>query len=125
MVYENFSRIMNEACEAAHENAERHGFYFDSNATLNYLENKDQPKHAETVEMNFVLAQMAKITSEIGEAVHVIQHGGDYDMLGEEMADIVIRTMDLAGYLGIKLGSCISAKMIKNATRPYKHGKIC
>ena len=39
-----------------------------------------------------------------------------------ELADIVIRCLDLAGHLGIDLEQAIEVKMAYNATRPHRHG---
>ena len=41
----------------------------------------------------------------------------------DELADILIRVMDLAGYKDIDLESHIKAKMRYNALREHKHGK--
>lgn len=41
----------------------------------------------------------------------------------EELADALIRLMDLAGSLGIDLEEEMIRKMHKNEKRPYKHGK--
>lgn len=41
----------------------------------------------------------------------------------DELADIMIRVMDLAGYKGIDLESHIKAKMRYNSLRKHKHGK--
>jgi NTP pyrophosphatase (non-canonical NTP hydrolase) len=41
----------------------------------------------------------------------------------EELADIMIRVMDLAAYKDIDLESHIKAKMRYNSLREYKHGK--
>ena len=41
----------------------------------------------------------------------------------EELADIVIRTLDLAGGLGLDIGNSITEKIKKNKTRPHRHGK--
>ena len=41
----------------------------------------------------------------------------------DELADIVIRVMDLAAFKGINLEEHISMKMRFNATREHKHGK--
>jgi NTP pyrophosphatase (non-canonical NTP hydrolase) len=41
----------------------------------------------------------------------------------EEMADIVIRVMDLCAFKGIDLENHIKAKMRYNSLREYKHGK--
>jgi len=40
----------------------------------------------------------------------------------EELADIVIRVMDLAGVMKISLGAAIQAKSNYNRTRPHRHG---
>lgn len=41
----------------------------------------------------------------------------------EELADIVIRTLDLAGHYGLDIGGAIDSKIKKNRSRPPKHGK--
>lgn len=43
----------------------------------------------------------------------------------EELADIVIRAMDMAHAMGINLGAAIAEKADYNRQRPYKHGKKC
>lgn len=40
-----------------------------------------------------------------------------------ELADVVIRCMDLAGHLGIDLGAVVELKMAYNAGRPHLHGR--
>jgi NTP pyrophosphatase (non-canonical NTP hydrolase) len=39
-----------------------------------------------------------------------------------EVADILIRCLDLAGYLNINIDHIIRVKMDYNKTRPYRHG---
>lgn len=41
----------------------------------------------------------------------------------DELADIVIRVADLAGYLGYDLDRHVKLKMEYNASREHKHGK--
>ena len=41
----------------------------------------------------------------------------------EELADIIIRVMDLAAFKNIDLEAHIQAKMRYNSLREYKHGK--
>lgn len=41
----------------------------------------------------------------------------------EELADAMIRIMDLAGYYELPVGPSIISKLRKNAKRPPKHGK--
>lgn len=41
----------------------------------------------------------------------------------EEVADIIIRALDLAGYYGFDIGNIVLNKIEKNKDRPYRHGK--
>lgn len=43
----------------------------------------------------------------------------------EELADIMIRAMDTAVTLGIRIGDAIAKKAAYNKTRPHMHGKTC
>lgn len=45
------------------------------------------------------------------------------DSFEDELADAMIRIMDLAAYMQIDLESHIIAKVRFNSLRPYKHGK--
>ncbi len=45
------------------------------------------------------------------------------DSFEDELADIIIRTAELAMSMGIDLQAHVEAKMAYNAGRPYKHGK--
>ena len=41
----------------------------------------------------------------------------------DELADVVIRVLDLCAFKGIDIESHIKAKMRYNSSRPHKHGK--
>lgn len=45
------------------------------------------------------------------------------DTFEDEIADTIIRLLDLCGYLDIDIESHIKTKLEYNKTRPYKHGK--
>lgn len=45
------------------------------------------------------------------------------DTFEDELADVMIRVMDLAAFKGINLEQHIKAKMRYNSTREHKHGK--
>ena len=111
--------------QQAHANAVEHGFYDAVNETTAFLREHKAEHLAAVVRRDFTLAQLAKIDSEAGEAVHVIQHDGAREELAEELADIMIRVADLADYLRIDLGRAVSDKMAKNASRPRLHDKTC
>lgn len=41
----------------------------------------------------------------------------------EELADVIIMSLSVAGYLGIDIDAAVKAKMEVNKNRPWKHGK--
>ena len=47
------------------------------------------------------------------------------DSFEDEIADSIIRLLDLSGFMGIDIDKHIELKMKYNAGRPYKHGKLC
>lgn len=77
------------------------------------------------------LAKLALVHSEVSEAVEAIRDrqwkteldaNGKPVGLGSELADTVIRVLDLAQHLGIDVGSEIARKMAFNRRRPRRHG---
>ncbi|HWO94068.1 MAG TPA: hypothetical protein VNL92_04830 [Dehalococcoidia bacterium] len=79
------------------------------------------------------LEAIALIHAELSEAVEEYRasHGsisatrienGKEEGFGVEMADAIIRILDLAEHLGIDLESILLRKAAYNKTRPYRHG---
>ena len=64
---------------------------------------------------------LALIHSEVSEALEA-DRKGDQENFEEELADVVIRILDLCGSRGIDLEGAIHRKMEKNKGRSYKHG---
>ncbi len=72
---------------------------------------------------------IALIHSELSEALEGLRHGNpksehipEFSALEEELADVVIRVMDMAESLNCKLAEAIIEKIKFNETRPFKHG---
>ena len=68
----------------------------------------------------YVPTKIALIMSEGAEALEA-HRTGNIKELGHELADIVIRTMDLAESLKIDLAAEIIKKADFNVDRPFKH----
>lgn len=86
-----------------YENAKAHGFQ----------EQEENPLNVPT--------KLALIMSEGAEALEA-HRKGDLAELPFELADIVIRTMDLAESLDIDLAAAIISKQSMNLKRPMRHG---
>jgi len=68
-----------------------------------------------------VPAVLALIHSEVSEALEAFRKD-DAANFREEMADTLIRVLDLSMGLGIDMDAEVSAKLAKNRTRGYRHG---
>ena len=76
--------------------------------------------------------QLMLIVTELAEACEAFRMGNppcerpgmeQYSHAAEELADVVIRCLQMAGEHNIPLADVVMAKMAFNETRPMKHGK--
>lgn len=72
---------------------------------------------------------IALMHSELSEALEAIRHGNppddkisEFNGAEAELADCIIRIMDMAPARGWRIAEAIVAKMEYNAGRAYKHG---
>lgn len=100
---------LNELAEIIRINNVEKGFILPSN-----IETDDNAKS--------VIVALALIVTEVSEAIEAVRICNN-DQLKEELADIIIRTLDLAEALGFDIAEAIEDKIELNRQRPYKHGK--
>lgn len=62
------------------------------------------------------------IHSEVSEALEEFRKDHRLEQFGEELADILIRTIELGAGLGIDLDAAVAAKLEKNRGRGQRHG---
>lgn len=108
-----FTFSLNDLRDRIHKNALNKGFY----------------EH----EFNFS-EKLMLIVSELVEAQDDFRNGLNYNHIyfedekpcgiPTELADALIRILDLCGYLEIDIDKVVEQKMQYNYTRPHKHGKV-
>jgi NTP pyrophosphatase (non-canonical NTP hydrolase) len=117
--------MLNQLSSELHASAQDKGFYDDFNALLDVVAvapGADLRMHIVQYEAN---TKLLLIATEIAEVVEEMRKGNAIvsEAVEEEFADILIRLLDLAGFLGIDLDSAVKMKREKNNARPHKHGK--
>lgn len=120
--------VLDGLAQDIYQTAEKNGFWEDGD------------------DLRTVPVKLALITSEVSEALEA--HRKKYDCpedgcvgdyyceyqfelmtpeqhadFGEELADIIIRTLDLAYGLNVSIGQVVQDKVEKNRDRPFKHNK--
>lgn len=64
---------------------------------------------------------LCMIHSEVSEVTDAYRNSRDEE-IGEELADIILRTLDLAAYMKIDIHAAVLDKLSFNKTREYRHG---
>ncbi len=120
--------MINELSKEIHQNAKNKGF-FDTPKNIGEMlclihSEVSEALEADRKEMYATSANMNVVNGWTRDSDFVESYNGWVKgTFEEEMADIVIRVLDLCAFKGIDIESHIKAKMRYNATRPHKHGK--
>jgi len=80
----------------------------------------NRPRDMEDVDL--ILSKLALVHSEVSEATEAARNK-DRENFMEEIADVVIRCLDLADAMNFDLEESMRDKMEFNWTRPPKHGR--
>lgn len=136
------SKSINEWVDEIHKNAQEHGWW-DSNRNFSELlqlvvdelsEVHEEYRNNRGVTETYYSGK-PHYTDQTGITTEVIKYSMiPHEELGitkpegipSELADVVIRIMDICGFYGIDLEKIMEIKHEYNKTRPYKHGnKLC
>lgn len=105
----DFIYNFNALAECAHKNSVDHGFWENPETQAGML---------------------ALIHEEVSECLTALRHGNgpsdhipEFTGAEEELADAIIRIMDMSTHHKWRVADAIVAKMKFNESRPYKHGK--
>lgn len=77
--------------------------------------------------------KLCLVHSELSEALEGHREGNppsekvpDITKVEEELADAIIRILDLSKFYDLRIGKAVVLKMAYNSGRPYRHGnKVC
>lgn len=111
--------MLNELRDKAYNNAVNKGFYDAGTPSVSaYCANL----HGEVSEL-WEAHRHNQLYAPCDKAADMILAGCvPLSCAQEEIADIIIRALDMAGALGIDLDEAVQQKMKFNATRSYRHG---
>jgi NTP pyrophosphatase (non-canonical NTP hydrolase) len=119
---------MNELAKQIHENNKAKGFYEGKKNIGEML----ALIHSEVSEALDADREDKHCLVDIKDMVHIVDDSffelvfkdEVKDTFEDEIADTMIRCLDMSAYLGIDIESHITAKVRFNKMRPNKHGKI-
>lgn len=128
-------RDLNDLAAECHQNSADHGFWdFLDDDNVEDLDDAfvglRQPRTSREVEKrsSAVLMKLMLLVTEVAEAAEEVRKNQMTErfreVFGEEMADVIIRALDLTEALGINIESAVNKKMAANRARPPMHGKL-
>ena len=133
-----FDGKLNAFCSMNNKEVRAKGFWQSMDDALNAIdaqkqycdtdeqENKINENYNATKDA-FIAQKVSLVMSECGEALEAMrkQNYGleKKDTFEDEIADAIIRLLDLCGHLSIDIEKHIKLKLEYNKNRPQKHGK--
>jgi NTP pyrophosphatase (non-canonical NTP hydrolase) len=123
------AKALNEFASLCAAQAIVSGFTEDQQALQELIKEHGTEEQVDWFNDCVLQAELARISSEVGEAVegvrnyHMDAHIPEMENFIIELADVIIRCGDTAHRNYYELGTAIVSKMLYNAMRPHKHGK--
>ena len=125
-LYHSFLAANSQLQTLVHQNAVQH-LWWEDIPKYHTFPSETQRKR---LEYALIAEKLALIMREVSEALEALRddnppdkHLPEYNSLTIELADTIIRILDLAGHLSLPLSSAILDKHNFNTSRPPKHGK--
>jgi NTP pyrophosphatase (non-canonical NTP hydrolase) len=117
--------------EGVHETNRSKGWW-DGFAFVPVKPLPDGPMKLDQSTNNYIASKLCLVHSEVSEALEALRDGriplyidpetGKPEGLESELADVIIRVLDLAEALGLDMGEAMLIKADYNKTRVHRHG---
>ena len=113
---------LNTLRDAIYEDAVAHGLWERTDDTVQLILYSIKRDDRTTANREKITREWATkiISLEIDELLASVEYEADY---ADELADVIIASLSVAGKLGIDIDKAVRRKMEINRARPWKHGK--
>ena len=112
---------LNDLRDAIYEDAVAHGLWESTDYTvkecIEEAIQEGEPADQEEMMRGWAMEAIRREVNELEDA------GADAEAYAEELADVIIASLSVAGKLGIDIDAAVRRKMEINKARPWKHGK--
>ena len=112
---------LNTLRDAIYEDAVAHGLWESTDYTVNTVL-KDMGGYGESFDPDEVMRSYA-VQAIHWELIELQDASDNAEAYAEELADVIIASLSVAGKLGIDIDAAVRRKMEINKARPWKHGK--
>ena len=112
---------LNDLRDAIYEDSVEHGLWESTDYTVNkYIDQCN--RYGETVDPDGTMRYWAaEVIRRETDALEVESFNAE--AYADELADVIIASLSVAGKLGIDIDAAVRRKMEINKSRPWKHGK--
>ena len=112
---------LNDLRDAIYEDAVAHGLWESTDYTvkecIEAARQEGEPADQEEMMRGWAMETIRREVNELEDA------SADAEAYAEELADVIIASLSVAGKMGIDIDAAVRRKMEINRARPWKHGK--